>query len=125
MINPEEIQPAGGEQGGPAQGPAQPHWLHRLRSVNFYSDSQQGRAQAPSSWPGRQPPLLAVGLSSSGSVDAKYLYRWGPSPTRNAGPSSLSCREQRAEGSPAEPGHQLVPKGSRRGHSHTKGAVFS
>lgn len=66
VINPEEIQPVGGGQGGPAQ--RRPRWLRRLWAVHFCSDSQQGRGQAPSSWPGRQPPLLAVGLSS-GRVD--------------------------------------------------------
>lgn len=31
-----------------------------------------------------------------GGLEAKRLYRWGPAPTRHAGPSFRSCRGQRA-----------------------------
>lgn len=38
---------------------------------------------------------------------------------------SLLPELQRAKGSPAEPGHQLVLEGFGQGHPHTKGAIFS
>lgn len=53
VIKPEGIRPAGG-QGGPAQ--QRPRWLRRLWAVHLYNDTQQGRGQAPRSWPGRRPP---------------------------------------------------------------------